>query len=51
MSAALAVPTSAYVAFAFFNLLNPLITIIFSFVGYRVIRDAVTVKQAAVPLR
>lgn len=44
MAATLAVPTSAYLAFSFFNLLNPLITIIFSFAGYRVIRKAAPMK-------
>jgi NhaC family Na+:H+ antiporter len=36
MAGVLQVPTLEYLPFAFFNLLNPLIAIIFGFTGFRV---------------
>ncbi len=47
MAATLGVPTLGYVAFCFFNLLNPLVTIAFSFLALRVLRTA----TAEVPVR
>ena len=44
MAAALGVPTLAYLPFAFFNLINPLVSIIYGFTGFtitRVTTDAV----------
>jgi NhaC family Na+:H+ antiporter len=38
MAATLGVPTFGYLAFCFFNILNPLLTILFSFLGLRVLR-------------
>jgi NhaC family Na+:H+ antiporter len=38
MAATLGVPTLGYAAFCFFNLLNPALTILFSFCAFRVIR-------------
>lgn len=40
MAAALGVSTTAYVGFCFFNIINPLITIVFTWLGWRVIRTA-----------
>lgn len=42
MAAALGVSTSAYFAFCFFNILNPLITILFTVLGFRVVKSAAT---------
>jgi NhaC family Na+:H+ antiporter len=39
MAAALAVPTTGYAIFCFFNLLNPVVTILFAVLGIRVIRS------------
>lgn len=39
MAAALGVSTSAYFAFCFFNILNPLITILFTVLGFRVVKS------------
>ena len=39
MAATLGVATTAYVPFAFFNLLNPLISIAFAFLGLRMLRS------------
>jgi len=39
MAATLGVPTLGYAAYCFFNFLNPLITILFSFLGWRVLRS------------
>jgi NhaC family Na+:H+ antiporter len=36
MAGVLGVPTVEYLPFAFFNLLNPLIAIIFGLIGFRV---------------
>ena len=44
MAATLAVPVVAFAPFCFFNLLNPLITVLFSIVGLRVIRVAAATK-------
>jgi NhaC family Na+:H+ antiporter len=38
MAATLGVPTLGYAAFCFFNLLNPALTILFSFCAFRIIR-------------
>ncbi|MEJ5899688.1 MULTISPECIES: Na+/H+ antiporter NhaC family protein [Brucella/Ochrobactrum group] len=40
MAAALGVSTTAYLGFCFFNILNPLMTIGFSLLGWRVLRTA-----------
>ncbi len=40
MATALGVSTTAYVGFCFFNIINPLITIVFTWLGWRVIRTA-----------
>lgn len=42
MAAALGVSTTAYVGFCFFNILNPLITVLFTFLGWRVLRNGAT---------
>lgn len=42
MAAALGVSTSAYFAFCFFNLLNPIITILFTVLGFRVVKSVAT---------
>jgi len=49
MAAALGIPTVMYVPFCFFNMLNPLITILFTMIGFRVIRqnNAVATQTAA----
>jgi NhaC family Na+:H+ antiporter len=41
MTGVLGVPTVSYFPFAFFNLINPMIAIIFGFVGYRVEHNTV----------
>ena len=38
MAAALGVPTLSYAGFAFFSLLNPLLTIAIAFLGFRMLR-------------
>jgi NhaC family Na+:H+ antiporter len=38
MAATLGVATTAYVPFAFFNLINPLVSIAFAFLGLRMLR-------------
>lgn len=51
MAAALGVSTTAYAGFCFFNLLNPLVTIAFTLLGWRVIRSVPapqTIDEAAV---
>ena len=40
MAAALGVPTMLYAGFCFFNILNPLLTILLSVIGWRVLRVA-----------
>ncbi|TDQ82982.1 transporter (NhaC family) [Dongia mobilis] len=40
MAAALGVATTAFAGYCFFNLLNPVITILFTLMGWRVIRQA-----------
>ncbi len=45
MAAALGVPTIAYLPFAFFNLINPLVSIIYGFTGFTITR----VTDDAVP--
>ena len=40
MAATLGVATTSYVPFAFFNLLNPLVSIAFAFLGLRMLRTA-----------
>ena len=39
MAAALGVPTLGYAIYCFFNLLNPIVTIVFSFLAFRVLRN------------
>jgi NhaC family Na+:H+ antiporter len=39
MAAALGVPTVGYAAYCFFNILNPIVTIVFSFLAFRVLRN------------
>jgi NhaC family Na+:H+ antiporter len=39
MAAALGVPTLGYAIYCFFNLLNPIVTIVFSFLAFRVLRS------------
>jgi Na+:H+ antiporter, NhaC family len=38
MAAALGVPTTAYAFFCFFNILNPIITILVTVLGWRVLK-------------
>jgi NhaC family Na+:H+ antiporter len=38
MAAALGVPTPGYAAYCFFNFLNPIVTIVFSFLAFCVLR-------------
>ncbi|MBL9036841.1 MAG: hypothetical protein JNN33_18910, partial [Rhodospirillaceae bacterium] len=40
MAAALGIPATGFAMYCFFNLLNPLVTILFAFAGLRVIRQA-----------
>jgi Na+:H+ antiporter, NhaC family len=40
MAAALGISTLAFAPYCFFNLLNPLITIVFTALGFRVLRAA-----------
>jgi NhaC family Na+:H+ antiporter len=40
MAAALGISTLSFAPFCFFNLLNPLVTIVFTVVGLRVVRSA-----------
>jgi Na+:H+ antiporter, NhaC family len=42
MAAALGVSTVTYASFCFFNILNPLITILFTMIGFRIIRSDAT---------
>lgn len=46
MSAALGVSTIGFAPFCFFNLLNPLLTVVFTAVGFRVLRSASGQKTA-----
>ena len=45
MAAALGVPTMLYAGFCFFNILNPLLTILLSVIGWRVLRVAPTIDE------
>ncbi len=47
MAAALGVPTVAYLPFAFFNLINPLVSIIYGFTGFTITRIADDAVPAA----
>lgn len=38
MAATLGVPTAAYLPFAFFNLLSPLVTVLYGFTGFKILR-------------
>jgi NhaC family Na+:H+ antiporter len=49
MSATLGVATVGYAAFCFFNLLNPLITVLFSVIGLRVLRTEPAAETAMSP--
>jgi NhaC family Na+:H+ antiporter len=49
MAATLGVPVLGYVGFCFFNLLNPLITILFSFLGFRVLRGPPPAERTSRP--
>ena len=46
MAAALGVPTLSYAGFAFFSLLNPLVTIAIAFLGFRMLRSDPSVGNA-----
>ena len=46
MAAALGVPTVLYAGFCFFNILNPLFTILMSVIGWRVLRVAPATQPA-----
>jgi len=39
MAAALGVPTALYAGFCFFNILNPILTIVFTVLGFRIVRS------------
>ena len=45
MAAALGVPTMLYAGYCFFNILNPLLTILLSVIGWRVLRVAPTISE------
>ena len=45
MAATLGVATTSYVPFAFFNLINPLVSIAFAFLGLRMLRRATAVPE------
>jgi NhaC family Na+:H+ antiporter len=45
MAATLGVATTSYVPFAFFNLINPLVSITFAFLGLRMLRRAAAVPE------
>ena len=45
MAAALGVPTLSYVGFAFFCLLNPLVTLVIAFLGFRMLRSEPPVEN------
>lgn len=45
MAAALGIPVTGFAMYCFFNLLNPLVTILFAFAGLRVIRQAGAMGQ------
>jgi Na+:H+ antiporter, NhaC family len=47
MAAALGVPTTGFALYCFFNVLNPLVTIVFVVLGFRVLRSAVAAGTAA----
>ena len=49
MAGVLQVPTVEYLPFAFFNLLNPLIAIIFGVTGFRVERAKPAAAQSSEP--
>ncbi len=46
MAATLAVPTSSFLIFCFFNILNPLLTVLYSFAGIRVIHEPAPLQTA-----
>ena len=39
MAATLGVATLSYVPFTFFNLLNPLVSILYAFIGFRMLKN------------
>jgi NhaC family Na+:H+ antiporter len=47
MAAALGVPTTGFALYCFFNVLNPLLTIVFVVLGFRVLRSTVAAGTAA----
>jgi NhaC family Na+:H+ antiporter len=47
MAAALGVPTTGFAVYCFFNLLNPLVTVLFVVLGFRVLRSAVAAGAVA----
>jgi NhaC family Na+:H+ antiporter len=49
MAATLGVATTAYLPFAFFNLINPLMTIAFAVFGLRMLRSGGAQPSGAVP--
>jgi NhaC family Na+:H+ antiporter len=46
MAATLGVATTAYVPFAFFNLINPFVSIAFAFLGLRMLRGAEAIRSS-----
>jgi NhaC family Na+:H+ antiporter len=48
MAATLGVATLAYLPFVFFNLINPLVSIIYGFTGFTIVKEgeAVTLSRA-----
>jgi len=44
MSATLGVATLAYLPFAFFNLINPLVSIVYGFTGFTIVKEGESVK-------
>jgi NhaC family Na+:H+ antiporter len=51
MAATLGIATTAFAPFCFFNILNPLITVAFGFLGFRMLRTAGTARTTDTPAR
>jgi NhaC family Na+:H+ antiporter len=51
MAATLGVATTSYLPFAFFNLINPLVSIAFGFLGLRMLRAVETAPKSDMPAR
>jgi NhaC family Na+:H+ antiporter len=49
MAAALGVPVTGYVAYCFFNLLNPLVSIAFAVLGLRILRTSLPAAHSPLP--